>query len=63
VEEVVPNGLASFFVTTCERKNGFLLIDVFRKLINAQNYGHWLNVGRPFVFMQTTPVCFYNIAF
>jgi hypothetical protein len=45
VEEVVPNGLASFFVTTCERKNGFLLIDVFRKLINAQNYGHWLNVG------------------
>jgi hypothetical protein len=28
------------FVTTFEKKNGFLLIEVFRKLINQQNYGH-----------------------
>jgi hypothetical protein len=27
-------------VTTCERKNGFLLIGIFRKLFYAQNYGH-----------------------
>ena len=27
-------------VTICERENGFLLTEVFRKLFNAQNYGH-----------------------
>ena len=27
-------------VTTCERENGFLLIEVFSKLFNTQNYGH-----------------------
>jgi len=27
-------------VTTYEKKNGFLLIEVFRKLFNTQNYGH-----------------------
>ena len=26
--------------TTSEMKTGFLLIEVFRKLINPQNYGH-----------------------
>ncbi len=29
-----------FFVTTLEKKNGFLLIETFRKLFNPQNYGH-----------------------
>jgi hypothetical protein len=27
-------------VTTYEKKNGFLLIEVFRKLVNPKNYGH-----------------------
>jgi hypothetical protein len=27
-------------VTTSEKKNGFLLIEVFRKIINTQNDGH-----------------------
>jgi hypothetical protein len=27
-------------VTTSEKKNGFLLIETFRKLFNAQNHGH-----------------------
>jgi hypothetical protein len=27
-------------ITTCEKKNVFLLIEIFRKLFNAQNYGH-----------------------
>ena len=28
------------FVTTCETKNGLLLIAIFRKLFNPQNDGH-----------------------
>jgi len=28
------------YVTTSEKKNGFLLIEVFSKLFNPQNYGH-----------------------
>jgi hypothetical protein len=28
------------YCTTYEKKNGFLLIEVFRKLFNPQNYGH-----------------------
>jgi hypothetical protein len=28
------------FITTSEKKNGFLLIEVFSKLFNTQNYGH-----------------------
>jgi hypothetical protein len=28
------------FVSTYEKKNGFLLIGVFRKLFNTQKYGH-----------------------
>ncbi len=28
------------YVTTYEKKNGFLLIEVFRKLFNPQNDGH-----------------------
>ena len=27
-------------VTTYEKKNGFLLIEVFRRLFNSQKYGH-----------------------
>ncbi len=27
-------------ITTYEKKTGFLLIEVFRKLFNTQNYGH-----------------------
>ena len=27
-------------VTTCEKKNGLLLIEVFSKLFNTQNYGN-----------------------
>jgi hypothetical protein len=27
-------------ITTSEKKNGFLLIEIFRKLVNPQNYGH-----------------------
>jgi threonine/homoserine/homoserine lactone efflux protein len=27
-------------VTTSETKNGFLLVETFRKLFNPQNYGH-----------------------
>jgi hypothetical protein len=27
-------------ITTCKTENGFLLIEVFSKLINTQNYGH-----------------------
>ncbi len=27
-------------VTTAEKKSGLLLIEVFSKLINTQNYGH-----------------------
>jgi hypothetical protein len=26
--------------TTSEKKNGFLVIEVFRKLVNPKNYGH-----------------------
>jgi hypothetical protein len=28
------------FMTTSEKKIGLLLIETFRKLFNAQNYGH-----------------------
>ena len=28
------------YVTTPEKKNGFLLIEVFKKLFNLQIYGH-----------------------
>lgn len=47
--------------TTSEWKNGFLLIETFRKLINPQNYSHldqlwvaifmlsWLYRGKPLI--------------
>jgi len=28
------------YVTTSEKKNGFLLIEVYRKFFNPHNYGH-----------------------
>jgi hypothetical protein len=34
------SGGAFLNVTTYKRKNGFLLIEIFRKLFNPQNYGH-----------------------
>jgi len=41
------------FVTTGERKTGGLLIEVFRKRINTQNYGHQgLDPWWPFSFSQ-----------
>jgi hypothetical protein len=45
-----------FFITTYEKKTGFLLIEVFRKLFNPQDQGHRINVGWPFVFIQTMPI-------
>jgi hypothetical protein len=35
-----PEGFFLLKVTTCERENGFFLIEVFRKLFNPQNQGH-----------------------
>jgi hypothetical protein len=41
LEEFALNNLTIFSkVTICEMKNGFLLIVVFSKLFNTQNYGH-----------------------
>ena len=39
--------------TTSEKKNGFLLIEVSRKLINTKNYGHQGSIlGGRFTGMQ-----------
>jgi len=35
-----PNCSTFLKVTTFEKKTGFLLIEVFSKLFNTQNYGH-----------------------
>jgi hypothetical protein len=35
-------------VTTCKREIGLLLISVFRKLFNTQNYGHLDHLERAF---------------
>jgi hypothetical protein len=38
--------------TTAQKKNGFLLIEVFRKPVNPQNYGHQGSIlGGYFVFL------------
>jgi len=37
-------------MTIYERKNGFLLIEVFSNLFNTQNYGH-LVTGGLFIFV------------
>jgi hypothetical protein len=41
------------FITTSEKKTGFLLIEVFRKLINPQNDGHLdLFLGGLFLYVR-----------
>ena len=42
---VVAKGNLFLFVTTCEKKIGFFLIEVFRKLFNPQNDGHLMRGG------------------
>jgi hypothetical protein len=40
-------------MTTYEKKNGFFLIEVFRKLFNTQNYGHQGSIlGGHFLYVK-----------
>ena len=48
------------FVTTSEKKIGFLLIEIFRKLVNTKNYGHQGSIlGGHFSYVRVSK----NIAF
>jgi hypothetical protein len=39
-DSIEENAFISLDCTTSKKKYGFLLIEVFRKLINPQNYGY-----------------------
>ncbi len=46
--------------TTCEKENGLLLTEVFKKLFNPQNDGHLdLSLGGHFLYVRV----FSNFAF
>jgi hypothetical protein len=40
-------------ITTCEKKIGFLLIEIFRKFFNPQNYGY-LDQHRVAIFFSVS---------
>ncbi len=51
------------FTTTCERKNDFLLIEVFRKLFNSQNYGHQGSIlGGHLLFVRSVRISHFSQA-
>ena len=53
-------GLFSY-ITTCETKTGFLLIEIFRTIFNPHNYDHLVTGGLYLICQYNTYVLFYFV--